>query len=179
MKRKIIKTMKRRIFSVITTGLVFALGAALGGAQTLKPEDKQIEVKIYLQKTLIDPSGATSDELAPVTRRVNAAAPLGAALETLFAPNITAEEEKQNFYASTFGMKFEGVSLKNGTALVRFSQPPDETGYGSAGAGIFAAAIERTTRQFPTVRRVRICAVGETLIDSELLDPFPRCPKVK
>jgi hypothetical protein len=76
-------------------------------------------------------------------------------------------------------MKFEGVSLGNGTALVRFSQPPDETDYGSAGPGIFAEAVERTAKQFPTVRRVKICAVGKILIDSELLNPFPRCPKAK
>jgi hypothetical protein len=62
---------------------------------------------------------------------------------------------------------------------VRFSQPPEETNYGSAGAGIFAAAIEQTAKQFPTVRRVKICAVGDTLIDSELMNPFPRCPKAK
>jgi hypothetical protein len=171
--------MNRGIFSIILTAIVFAAGSANIAAQTVKTADRQIEVKIYLQKTLIDPSGATSDELTPVTRRVNAAAPLRATLEALFAPQITAAEEKQNFYASTFGMKFEGASLKNGTALVRFSQPPEETNYGSAGAGIFAAAIEQTAMQFPTVRRVKICAVGDTLIDSELMYPFPRCPKAK
>ena len=147
--------MKRRLFSIILTAIVLASGSANLAAQAVKTENRQIEVKIYLQKTLIDPSGATSDELTPVTRRVNAASPLRSTLEALFAPQIAAAEEKQNFYASTYGMKFEGVSLKNGTALVRFSQPPEETNYGSAGAGIFTAAIEQTAKQFPTVRRVK------------------------
>lgn len=171
--------MKRVISQFIIAVTALAASASVVAAQTETAAVKQTEVKIYLQRTLIDPSGATSDELAPVVRKVNAAAPLRAALEKLFAPEITAEEDRLNYYSSTFGMKFEGVTLKNGTALVRFSQPPDETNYGSAGPGIFAYAIEQTALQFPTVRRVRICAVGDTLIDSELVEPFPRCPKAK
>ncbi len=170
----------KRVFNQFIVAALALTGAATAvSAQIENAAAKQIDVKIYLQRTLIDPSGATSDEIAPVTRRVDAAAPLRAALEKLFAPAITAEEDRLNYYSSTFGMKFEGVTLKNGTALVRFSQPPDETNYGSAGPGIFADAIERTALQFPTVRRVRICAIGDTLIDSELVEPFPRCPKAK
>jgi len=60
---------------------------------------------------------------------------------------------------------------------VRFSQPKDQTNYGSQGPIIFAAAIERTARQFPTVKKVEICAVGPTMIDSELEKPFPKCQK--
>ena len=38
-------------------------------------------------------------------------------------------------------------------------------------------AIQMTARQFPTVKRVEICAVGETPIDAQLEKPFPRCAK--
>ena len=72
-------------------------------------------------------------------------------------------------------MKFEGVVLKNGTAIVKFSQPPNETNYGSLGPMIFAEAIEKTAKQFPTVKLVKNCAIGETAIDSELDRPFLRC----
>lgn len=171
--------MKRKLLQIILTAIISVTLAPLVTAQTAAVSDRRIDVKIYLQKTLIDPSGATSDELTTVTRRVSAAAPLRGALEALFAPAITDEEGKQNIYSSTYGMKFEGVSLKNGTALVRFSQPVNETNYGSAGPRIFANAIELTAKQFPSVRRVRICAVGDTLIDSELLYPFPRCARTK
>jgi len=133
------------------------------------------EVKIFLQRTIVDPSGSNSDESTAVKRIVDAGAPLSGALEMLFSEPITAKEEKDGFWSPTYGMKFEGVALKNGTATVRFSQPPDKTNYGSAGPMIFAEAIEKTARQFPSVRRVKICAVGETMIDSELETPFPRC----
>ena len=74
-------------------------------------------------------------------------------------------------------MRLEGVTLKNGLALIKFSQPAEATNYGSQGPFIFAKAIQRTVRQFPTVKRVEICAIGETLIDSQLERPFPRCSK--
>jgi len=44
---------------------------------------------------------------------------------------------------------------------------------------ILAEAIEKTARQFSTVKKVEICAVGETMIDSELEKPFPKCPGLK
>ena len=87
-------------------------------------------------------------------RQVNAAAPLRPTLEALFA-GATEDEVKNEFSSSTFGMKFVGVVLKNGTALVKFSQPPNETNYGSLGPFIFAEAIERTAKQFPTVKKAR------------------------
>jgi spore germination protein GerM len=107
---------------------------------------------------------------------VVAAAPLRPALEALFT-GPTKEEEAKGLSSSTFGMRFEGVTLTNGVALVKFSQPANETNYGSLGPAIFAEAIEKTARQFPTVKKVEICAVGETLIDSQLEKPFPKCAK--
>lgn len=169
--------MRKRLFQILLTAAVSLICVASAQSQQANAGDKQIEVRIYLQKTLIDPSGATSDELSAVKRKVHANSPLRATLEALFTPGITPEEDKQNYYSSTFGMKFEGVSLKNGTALVRFSQPQEETNYGSAGPGILAYAIEQTAKQFPSVKLVKICAVGDTMIDSELEYPFPRCAK--
>jgi hypothetical protein len=69
------------------------------------------------------------------------------------------------------------LSLQNGFALVKFSQAPNQTNYGSQGPMIFAQAIEKTARQFPTVKKVQVCAVGDTLIDSQLEKPFPKCPR--
>ena len=42
---------------------------------------------------------------------------------------------------------------------------------------MFVKAIEMTAKQFPTVKRVEICALGETLIDSQLEKPFAKCSK--
>lgn len=135
---------------------------------------QQIEVKIYLQRTIIT-ADSNYSKSATVKRKVDANSPLWKTLEQLFTPQITPEEDKKNFYSSTFGMKFEGVVLKKGTATVKFSQPPNETNYGSMGAFLFSEAIEKTAKQFSTVKRVKICAIGETAIDSELETPFPRC----
>jgi hypothetical protein len=142
------------------------------GVTPYRPRVK--EVKIYLWK----PNDDSKDSLGlfPVNRLVEAEAPLDATLRALFA-GATDKEEQQGFSDSTFGMKFEGVTLRNGLAIVRFSQPKGQTNYGSLGPSIFAEAIERSSRQFPTVKKVQVCAVGETLIDSQLEKPFPRCSR--
>jgi spore germination protein GerM len=161
----------RKFFnSVSVSALLIVSFAGFADAQKMKT------VKIYLRK---EDATTRSENLQPVSRRVRTEAPLGSTLAALFAPQITPEQERQGFSTSTFGMKFVGVELKNGTATIKFSQPPNETNYGSLGAEIFAGAIEKTARQFASVKRVKICAVGETLIDSELETPFPRCPKEK
>ncbi len=109
-------------------------------------------------------------------KRQEAIAPLRPTLELLFA-GADESSKQSGFTGATFGMKFEGVNLINGTAIVRFSQPPNQTNYGSLAPYIFQEAIERTAKQFPTVKKVVICAVGETLFDSQLENPFPRCAK--
>ena len=131
------------------------------------------EVKIFLWDVNSNTSGLG---LVPVKRRVAGAAVLRLTLESLFA-GATTEEEAKGLNSSTFGMKFEGVTLTNGIARVKFSQPLNQTNYGSQGPMILAEAIEKTARQFPAVKKVEICAVGETLIDSQLEKPFPRCAK--
>jgi spore germination protein GerM len=131
------------------------------------------EVKIYLWEANRKDADIA---LSPVTRRVGAAAPLRLALQMLFA-GTTGEDEAKGLSSATFGMKFEDVRLRDGVALVKFSQPPNQTNYGSLGPMIFTQAIEKTARQFPTVKKVQICAVGDTLIDSQLEKPFSRCSK--
>jgi|SRR5215831_726876 len=129
------------------------------------------DIKIYLWNAR---SNAARIALTAAVRQANSQAPLRPALEALFA-GPTKEEEGNGLSSSTFGMKFAGVTLRNGIAVVKFSQPPSQTNYGSLGPMIFAQAIEKTARQFPTVRKVEICAVGDTLIDSQLEKRFSKC----
>lgn len=131
------------------------------------------EVKIYLWEAN---SKRPDFGLLPVMRRADANAPLRPTLEFLFE-GPTDEEQAKGLSSSTFGMKFAGVTFRNGTALIKFSQPKTATNYGSLGPLIFAEAIEKTARQFPTVKKVEICALGETMIDSQLEKPFPKCPR--
>ncbi|HEX6188562.1 MAG TPA: GerMN domain-containing protein [Pyrinomonadaceae bacterium] len=131
-------------------------------------------IKIYLW----DANSNKADiALVPVTRRIGGDNVLKLTMDWLFGTTLSREEEDRGLSLPTFGMRLEGVTLKNGLALIKFSQPAGATNYGSQGPFIFAKAIERTARQFPTVKRVEICAVGETLIDSQLERPFPRCAK--
>ncbi len=129
------------------------------------------EVKIFLWDANSKDTGLG---LVPVERSVGAAAPLRPTLQMLFA-GPSAEETAKGLSSSTFGMKFENLSFQNGVATVKFSQPPGQTNYGSLGPMIFSEAIERTVKQFPTVKRVHVCAVGNTLIDAQLERPFPKC----
>lgn len=167
--------MKTKVFQIAFTVILLSFGFSSVQAQKISETAKQLEVKIFLQRTVEDPSGTQSQEISPVKRMIDAKSPLRAALEHLFSPNVTTEELEKGYYTATFGMKFEGVTLSKGTATVRFSQPPEETNYGSTGPMIFAEAIEKTAKQFQSVKRVKICAVGETMIDSQLETPFPKC----
>lgn len=133
---------------------------------------KSRTIKIYLWDVNSDKPGIP---LVPVTRRIGGDNVLKLTMDWLFGTTLSKEEEERELSLPTFGMRLEGVTLKNGVALIEFSQPEGATNYGSQGPFIFAKAIERTARQFPTVKRVEICAVGETLIDSQLEKPFPKC----
>ena len=161
------KDLKLQTITLLISTICLVSNAA---TQSKISKDEKLEVRIYWS-SIPD----KKNDLPFVNRQVNAKNPLSEALEVLFAAKITPEEENRGFWNVTSNMKFEGVRLKNGTALIRFSQPPDETNYGSLGAYYLAQAIEKTAKQFPTVKRVKICAVGETFIDGELDKPFPRC----
>lgn len=141
-------------------------------SQSSPPKSRTI--KIYLWDVNSDKADIA---LVPVARRIAGDNVLRLTMDWLFSTTLSKEEEERGLSLTTFGMKLEGVSLKNGVALIKFSQPEGATNYGSLGPFIFAKAIERTARQFPTVRKVDICAVGETLIDSQLEKPFPKCAR--
>jgi hypothetical protein len=141
-------------------------------AQSAPPKSRTI--KIYLWDANSDKADIA---LVPVTRRIGGDNVLKLTMDWLFGTTLSREEEDRGLSLPTFGMRLEGVTLRNGVALIKFSQPQGATNYGSQGPFIFAKAIEMTARQFPTVKRVEICAEGETLIDAQLEKPFPRCLK--
>ena len=73
----------KTIFTITITAL-FAVGlltVAVSGQQI-----KQLEVKIYLQRTIIEANGNNSDVSAFVKQKVDAKSPLRPALEWLFSP---------------------------------------------------------------------------------------------
>jgi len=104
----------------------------LGEEEAAKTRD----VKIYLWNA----NGKEDISLQAVGRQVNRIAPLRPTLEALFS-GATKAEADQGFSSSTFGMKLVGVTLQNGLATIQFSQPPNQTNYGSLGPMIFSQAI--------------------------------------
>lgn len=151
--------MKTKFFAIFATLLLLTAFVSITNAQ-------QREVRIYLQQDIDLPNNIVRTDWVSVKRMADAKSPIRSTLEWLFKPRLTPEEENLKIYDVSFGMKFEGVSLKGGTATVRFSETKDSN-YGTSGGGIFYTAIQKTVKQFPTVRRVVICVVGETGLDGE------------
>lgn len=141
-------------------------------APSIQPKART--TKIYLWDVNSDKPDI---QLVAVTRRSVGDNVLELTMGWLFATTLSKEEEDRGLSLPTFGMRLEGVTLTNGVALIKFSQPEGATNYGSQGPFVFAKAIEMTARQFPTVKKVEICAVGDTLIDAQLEKPFPKCSK--
>lgn len=130
-------------------------------------------VKIYLWRAN-DIVPNRNFVLSPVYRYVNPKVPLRPTLEALFG-EVKKYEADYGFSSSTFGLKFEGVTIKKGTAVIKISQSPNDRNYGTLGAFIFVDAVKKTAMQFPTVKKVEICRIGETFIDAELAKPFSKC----
>lgn len=85
-------------------------------------------------------------------------APLGAALELLFAGSLTIEERARGFTTEfpLEGVTLENVVIENGTAVISISDPENSTSGGACRTSIMSMQIERTATQFPTVTDVRI-----------------------
>jgi hypothetical protein len=161
---KIIKT-----FLVISFVMISA-GAAFG--QNIEPMFST-DVKIYLHKIGVAPNGPADTALRPVERVVPVREKLEHTLYALFDEEIPEAEQEEGFVSPTYGTKFEGVSVRNGVATVRFSEIRGFEMERSLGSFIFADAITKTVKQFRSIKRVEICAVGKTTIDEDR--PFPRC----
>lgn len=151
--------MKTKTIQLITTAILFTTFVLTISAQ-------QKEIKIFLQKDVDLPNNMIRTDWVAIKRPGDPKARLQSALEWFFNPKLTAAEDKQKIYDVSYGMKFEGVKLKNGTATVRFSET-EKANYGTSGGGIFYDAIQKTAKQFSSVKRVVICVVGETGLDGE------------
>jgi hypothetical protein len=166
-----------RFIFIVSISLLFSLSSFGQNVERMF----QTDVQIYLQQFGAAPNGAADLGLRPVERMVPNDFKFEYALRSLFDEEITEEEEAQGFHSSTYGMQFEGYSLRKGIATVRFSQPSNKTDIeiGPLESMVFVEAVTKTARQFRFVKQVRICAVGRTAIESELARPFPRCPATR
>lgn len=134
----------------------------------------QTDVKIYLYKTGIAPNSPSDTFVRPVERMVPNDFKVDYTFRALFDEEIPEEEMDEGFSSPTYGMQFEDVVIKRGIATVKFSQPAGKN-YDMFIPTIFVDAIKKTARQFRSVKRVNICAVGKTTVKTDLGRPFPRC----
>jgi hypothetical protein len=100
--------------------------------------------------------------------------PLRKSLELLFA-DTTAAEKQDGWESAVFGMRFEGVILKAGVATIKFSQPEEKRKMLSFAPKMFLEAVERTAKQFPNVKTVKICEVGGTTFAFDAAPQIPKC----
>jgi hypothetical protein len=100
--------------------------------------------------------------------------PLRLALATLFGP-VSKADQQGGWESAVFGMKFEGVVLKNGVATIKFSQGSGKRAMPKFAGQMFLEAVEKTARQFPTVKKVEICEVGGTTFAFDLTPQIPKC----
>lgn len=104
--------------------------------------------------------------LQAVTRKVSASAPLRPTLEALLA-GVTDEEANQGFRAlDTEGMRIVNLTIRNQTAYASFEHARRSHWGGDLSPATFRYAVERTIKQFPSVRRVRLCVDGAENFDA-------------
>jgi hypothetical protein len=127
--------------------------------QTAKAQVQQVKLYFPHQGDSAD-SKHNPSNLQPVTRKINAAAPLRPAMEALLN-GPSSDEKQQGFYSlSTDGLSIVRVSLVNGAALVSFVHRKGTVWPGDLAPLTFQDAVERTLKQFPRVRRTIICVDG-------------------
>jgi sporulation and spore germination protein len=136
------------------------------------------EVRIYLGSRQEADCGKDNPYcIEPVLRIVDSrSAALGALNALITGP--TAEEKSRGLYApSTEYLSIKRLQITKGTARVSLRTTRDgwQRWPGDMAPGRFIAAIEKTLKQFPRVRRVIICLDGYADFASERDRPRRRC----
>ena len=139
-----------------------------GSALSVEARPAKKEVRIYLGSSQENDCG--NDNLfciEPVSRMVDNRAPALGAIKALIA-GPTAEEKSRGLYAPyTEYLSVKRLVITRGAAHVslRTTRKGWQRWPGDMAPGRFTAAIEKTLKQFPGVRRVTICL--DTLVRSE------------
>jgi hypothetical protein len=169
---------KRRLVILLVAFILLAGGLTfqVKGWQPQASQKKQ--VLVYLPK---DGDAANPNEnpfnLQPVTRKVNQAAPLRPAIEALLA-GPTPQEKRQGLQGHDVrGFYIVKVAVKDGTAYVSFAHHKSWVGWsGDLSASAFRQGVERTLKQFPSVRQTIICVDGIENFSDETADAAKKCP---
>ena len=158
---------QKRILIIIL--LAFAAESLLAGAKAQsRPRRATRRVSVFMWSAATE--NGDKHNLAPVERMVYWLTPARGALEALIA-GPTADERAKGIRAPhTESLSIKNLQISNGAALVSLISdcPTCDRFSGPEEALRFKEAIELTLKQFPSVRRVKICLDGyEDLHETE------------
>lgn len=158
------------IFKSAVCAAIIVSGFSFVQAQSAK-KGKLIEVNIFLMKSGEGFDSEVSEEnpfgLIAVKRTVNAKSPLRNALLALTG-KLTQKEKSRNLHSAVWGIELVSVKVKDGTAYTYFIMPFEAKFSGDNAPEIFRNAVEKTARQFPSVKKVEVCLDG--ILDFEIED---------
>ena len=127
----------------------------------------QRQVRVYFPRDGANPHPRDPFNLQFVVRQVATAAPARPALEALLAGPTAAEKRRRLRPLDSVGLTIGSLVISNGTARVDFvSRGGSKRWAGDLSPAEFRQAVERTLKQFSTVRRVTVSVDGKTNFDS-------------
>lgn len=132
-------------------------------AASAQPQPRQ--VRVYFPRDG-NPHPRDPFNLQFVVRNVASSAPARPALESLLAGPTATEKRRRLRALDAEGLKVGSLVIGNGTARVDFVSRGGKRWAGDLSPAEFRRAVERTLKQFSTVRRVTVSVDGRTDFDS-------------
>jgi Sporulation and spore germination len=133
--------------------------------QEREAAQRQRQVRVYFPRDG-NPHPRDPFNLQFVVRNVAASAPARPALESLLAGPTSTEKRRRLRALDSAGLKVGSLVIDNGTARVDFVSRGGKRWAGDLSPAEFRQAVERTLKQFSTVRRVTVSVDGRTDFDS-------------
>ncbi len=146
---------------LVMTGGPTSLAGAQGGNTS-----GQRQVRVYFPREG-NPHPRDPFNLQFVVRQVATAAPARPALEALLAGPTAAEKRRRLRPLDAGGLAISALVIGGGTARVDFVSRGGKRWAGDLSPAEFRQAVERTLKQFSTVRSVTVSVDGKTNFDSE------------
>lgn len=145
--------------------LAFSAPCFLSYAEPQRTASARRQVRVYFPRDG-NPHPRDPFNLQFVVREVAAAAPARPTLEALLA-GPTAEEQRRRLRAlDAGGLSIGTLTIRDGAARVDFISKGNKRWAGDLSPAEFRRAVERTLKQFSTVREVTVSVNGKTDFDS-------------
>ncbi|HJQ69460.1 MAG TPA: GerMN domain-containing protein [Blastocatellia bacterium] len=159
-----------RVILTTVTALALLAGSPCAYTQRARPDKRQVRVYFFTEEDLESKKPSRSRRaasenllaLVPVFRMVSVTTPARGAIEALIAG--PTDEEKSRGLRSPYaeGLSIKALEIDGGTARISLASKCADCPRwpGDLAPWRFREAVERTLKQFPTVKRVVICLDG-------------------